>query len=370
MGEYKFRKKYWSFINERRIIEELIADPSSIGYNSGGKLKALCKWARQKKYENGYGYGLSKEEMNKFLKCSKDWLEADGKWIKGLNVEETRRFLDDFCMKNFNGFCLATEDARLRSLVNKSKSKDWYTNIKEMKDIVIYKEELEWIVENAIDIDYHSKYEIEKLLFMMLVLGKSNCKSDAVYCNYDDSTIFGLAKFYFVPKYEGYEEDRYGRTDENGNILKIRRRVKRQEVIGKMLYKLLNTLDENGKKKFIAKWSQETKAGATRQSYLLTYARSEGEEIFRYSYDCDVEAIIFDFLNWREEYGNYDYLFCKECGKTMPKYDRYGKRLHGNTKKYCTACAKKVSNRQKNKSNKKNKKAKNMNNEKGSKVAL
>ena len=77
--------KYWSFIDEEKILEKLLEDPSSVSKDSSTKIKVLIKYYKR--------LGYSKNEI--------------------------RNMLDEFLMKYYLGFVLADWDDKLKRWVNK-----------------------------------------------------------------------------------------------------------------------------------------------------------------------------------------------------------------------------------------------------------
>ena len=122
--------KYWSFIDEEKILEELLANPNTIAKDISTKVKILIKHYKRE--------GLSKNEI--------------------------RNELDNFLMEHFVGFVLADWDKKLKRWVNKYTKQEHCSFIK-MNDIVIYKEELDFISKEW-NIEGENNIEIEKLLFV------------------------------------------------------------------------------------------------------------------------------------------------------------------------------------------------------------
>ena len=77
--------KYWSFIDEEKILEELLVNPNTIAKDTNTKVKVLIKHYKRE--------GLSKNEI--------------------------RNELDNFLMEHFVGFVLADWDKKLKRWVNK-----------------------------------------------------------------------------------------------------------------------------------------------------------------------------------------------------------------------------------------------------------
>ena len=252
--------KYWGFINEREMLEELLKDNSLINYDTIVKVKLLVKYYKE----------------------------------RGFSKNETRNEIDKFMMEHYDGFVLADWDDTLRRMVNKY-SKKQYCEFKKMEDIVIYEEELNFI-SSQWNIEGVRQIEVEKLLFIMLVLAKSN--GEGVWLNYEKSLTFKLARY----KYESHKLQKDQR--------------------GKLLYKLANHPSEK-----ILECLIYSKNGSVK----LFYGVDEGKEVMRISYDDDIENIILRYLDWRK-YPLYHY--CEYCGKEIKKT------VHN--KKYCASCYKKI----------------------------
>ena len=249
--------KYWCFIDEEKILEELLSNPDTIAKDISVKIKVLIKHYKRE--------GFSKNEI--------------------------RNKLDDFLMEHFAGFILADWDKKLKRWVTQYTKQEHCDFIK-MNDIVIYKEELDFISKER-NIEGEDNIEIEKLLFVMLVLAKST--GNGQWLNYKDDIAFDLARY------------------------KFKKGTPKPTQRGKLLYKLINL--ENSMLDYSER-SNKTK---------LLYCVEEGEEIFRITYDACVENIVTMYLDWRE-YPNYKY--CKNCGKEI--------KATGNRQKYCSKCAKKI----------------------------
>ena len=249
--------KYWSFIDEEKILEELLSNPDAIAKDIDVKVRVLIKHYKRE--------GFSKNEI--------------------------RNKLDNFLMEHFMGFVLADWDKKLKRWVNKYTKQEHCDFIK-MNDIVIYKEELDFISKEW-NIEGENNIEIEKLLFVMLVLAKST--GNGQWLNYKDDMAFDLARY------------------------KFKRGTPKPTQRGKLLYKLINLEDS------MLDYSERS------NKTKLLYCVEEGEEIFRITHDACVENIVTMYLDWRE-YPNYKY--CKNCGKEI--------KTTGNRQKYCDKCAKKI----------------------------
>ena len=261
--------KYWSFVDEEKMLENLLANPSDINIDTKVKIKLLIKHYKRQ--------GLSKNEI--------------------------RRELDEFMMEHYRGFVLADWDDTLRKYVNKFTKKE-NCEFKKTNDVVIYKEELDFI-SSKWEIEGVNSIEIEKLLFVILVLAKSN--GNGSWLNYNDKIVFDLARYKFK---------KGDRKLQKGNIFYHLGHYEGRKILECMLY------SKNG-------------------SIKIFYNREDGEEVMRIKNDDDIENIIVRYLNWRK-YPVYAY--CECCGN--------GIKITNNSQKYCNKCAKKIKQEQTNKSKK------------------
>ena len=256
--------KYWSFIDEGRILEKLLADPNDINFDTKIKIKILIKYYKS----------------------------------KGMTKNEIRNELDSFLMKYCVKFCYAEWDDLLRRYVNKY-TKAEHCELKKTNDIVIYKEELDFI-SSEWNIEGIKSIEIEKLLFVMLVLAKSS--GDGTWLSYNDKIVFDLAKYKF----------------NRGN---------RERQKGEVLYKLGHC------DKKVLECMLYSQSG----SIKLLYGKKEGEEIIRVRNDENIDNIIVKYLDWRQK-PNYNY--CKVCGKEIKL------KTKNSNAKYCNKCAKDIKEKQ------------------------
>lgn len=218
------------------------------------------------------------------------------KYLKHENItkREIRNKLDEFMMNNYNGFIMADWDKLLQSMVNK------YSKCKNSKyrkandDIEIYRSELKLISEVG-DLSGFRDIEIEKVLFIMLVLAKIN---DSKWVNYTSEEIFKLARFKYKTK---------------SDVRMIQRE--------KLIYDLANFKDN--------KILKVTNYGKS-PSIELLFVKEEGEVDIKLKIK-DIDNIIVEYLKWREK---EDYTYCEVCGKEVK----------GRTKppKYCNKCARKI----------------------------
>lgn len=251
--------KYWSFVDEEKILEKLLKDPYEINDDPKVKIKVLIKHYKRE--------GYSKNEI--------------------------RNLIDDFMIKYKQGFVLADWDDVLKRLVNKYTKKD-NCEFRKTADVVIYKEELDFI-SSGWNIDGVDSIEVEKVLFAMLVLAKSN--GGGSWMNYNDKIVFDLARYKF---------DRRNREVQKGTLFYELSHIEDKKVLECMLY---------------------SRSG----SIKLFYNQTEGEEVIRIKNDDDIENIIVKYLDWRQK---PFYRYCKCCGKEI--------KMTSNSKKYCTKCSKNI----------------------------
>ena len=157
----------WSFTDEQKIINELLANKRKINENTNEKIVTYIKYLKQSK--------KSKRDI--------------------------RNELDDLMIKNYKGFIMADWDSKLQRYVNKYTKKDNY-NYRTSKRIQISEKELDFI-RNIGDVGGVKSIEIEKVLYCMLVLSKSTYKgneNEDFWCNYDSRDIFKLARFKYKQK--------------------------------------------------------------------------------------------------------------------------------------------------------------------------
>jgi hypothetical protein len=258
--------KYWSFVDEEKMLEKLLKDPNDINKDTNVKVKLLIKHYKRQ--------GLSKNEI--------------------------RRKLDEFMMEYCKGFILADWDDTLRRYVNKFTKKE-NCEFKKTNDVVIYKEELDFI-SSKWEVEGVNSIEIEKLLFVILVLAKSN--GNGSWLNYNDKIVFDLARYKFK---------KGDRKLQKGNIFYHLGHYEGRKILECMLY------SKNG-------------------SIKIFYNREDGEEVMRIKNDDDIENVILRYLDWRK-YPMYAY--CECCGKEI-KIKHYNDRS-----KYCSKCSKEIDKKNK-----------------------
>ena len=254
--------KYWSFIDEEKILEKLLANPEDINYDTKVKIKVLIKHYKR--------LGMTKNDIR---------IELD-------------KFLEEYCVL----YCYADWDDMLRRYVNKY-TKAENCAFRKTNDVIIYKEELEFIASEW-NIEGINNIEIEKLLFVMLVLAKSG--GDGSWLNYNDKIVFDLARYKF---------SRENREIQKGKVFYELGHYEGKDILECMLY---------------------SKSG----SIKLFYNKKEGEEVIRIKNDENIDNIIVKYLDWRQKEG---YAYCKVCGKEI-------KVSKTKPSKYCTKCGRIVDN--------------------------
>ena len=145
----------YNFIDERKIIEELLKDKTTINKNPMQKLIVYIKY-----------------------------LKSEGK-----NKPTIRIMIEELMEEYYVGFCVADWDDILNKLINKY-TKAECRELKTVGSVNITRKELEYIKQFKND-------NIEKLLFTMLVIGKysKNNEDDGVWINCDSEEMFKISKF-------------------------------------------------------------------------------------------------------------------------------------------------------------------------------
>lgn len=245
-------------INEEKIVSDLVENNKSINQDTIIKIRCYIKYLKHEKN--------SKKEI--------------------------RNKLDKLMLDNYEGFIMADWDKLLQSMVNKySKCKN--SEYKKVNDeILIYESELKTITEIG-DLNWFKDVEIEKVLFIMLVLAKMN---DSEWVNYTSEEIFKLARFKYKTK---------------SDLRKIQRE--------KLIYDLAKFKDN--------KILEVTNYGK-HPSIKLLFTNQEGDVAIKLKLE-DIENIIVEYLNWIKK-DNYTY--CEVCGKEI--------QAKSSTHKYCSRCKK------------------------------
>ena len=254
--------KLWSFVNEEKLIKDLLKDNGLVNKNPRDYIVAYIKYLKNEK-------NLSKSDI--------------------------RNELDNFLLSNLTGFIVADWDTRLQRWVNKY-SKKANCEYKKGKRIVITEEELQLISEVG-DVCNVKAIEVEKILFIMLILGKSthNEETKDYWCNYESKDIFKLARY----KYKKVK----------GNTCSRQREC------------LLHNLKEKTKDKYVEFVGINIK--------LLYGVNSDNIAIDEIIDESNIDNIIIKYLEWRNLKG---YNYCVECGKEI--------KLKTKNSKYCDKCAK------------------------------
>ena len=236
---------------------------------------------------------LINEDTITKIRCYIKYLKHDG-----VTKREIRNRLDEFMMDNYKGFIMADWDKILQRMVNKY-SKHKNSEYKKANDeIVIYKSELKLISEVG-DLSGFRDIEIEKVLFIMLVLAKIH---DSRWVNYTSEEIFKLARFKYKTK---------------SDVRIIQRE--------KLIYDLANFKDN--------KILKVTNYGKS-PSLELLFIEEAGEAKIKLKIEY-IDNIIIEYLKWRNK---ENYTYCIECGKEI--------KSKSNNAKYCSKCAKKIKQEQ------------------------
>ena len=258
-----------TLIDEKEIAENLIKDFNSINFDTYKKLQCYTKYLK------------NETQMTK---------------------NEIRNELDEIMMKYYTGFVMADWDKTLQKIVNKY-TKPTNREYKKSKEIKIYKEELDFI-KNIGDVGSVKDIEVEKVLFIMLVLGKiSGFHDDNLWVNSKSLDIFKMARFKYKQKSD-------------------KQKIQRE----KLIYDLANY--KNGDVLDVSTFGRST-------GIKLLFGVEEGEEVLLIDKNTDLDNIIVKYLEWRNK---EDYDYCTVCGKEI--IDINGKTI------YCKNCAKEV-NREK-----------------------
>lgn len=232
---------------------------------------------------------LINEDTITKIRCYIKYLKHDG-----ITKREIRNKLDKFMMDNYKGFIMADWDKILQRMVNKYSKHKNSEYRKANDEIVIYKSELKLISEVG-DLSGFRDIEIEKVLFIMLVLAKIH---DSRWVNYTSEEIFKLARFKYKTK---------------ADVRIIQRE--------KLIYDLANFKDN--------KILKVTNYGKS-PSLELLFIEESGEVEIKLKTD-DINNIIIEYLKWRKK---ENYTYCVECGKEISSITK--------PKKYCNKCLKQM----------------------------
>lgn len=251
----------WTLINERELGQKIEKDNSKINENT-----------------------------NVGLRCYIKYLKND----KKLNKTQIRNEIDRLMMENYKGFVMGDWDETLQGMVNKYSKKKYceYKNCN--NEVVLFKEELDFI-KNVGGLSGVKDIEIEKILFIMLVLAKS---SGSEWVNYSSRDIFKLSRFKYRQK---------------SDIQAIQRE--------KLIYDLAHYT--NGEILNVTNFG-------TSPSIKLLFCKDEGEGEIKIKVDIKrIENIVVEYLKLRNK---ENYTYCVECGKEIKQK---GKKPN----KYCGKCA-------------------------------
>ena len=257
------------FINERELAEGLLNDKKLINDSTLPRIRAYIKLLKQK--------GMSKTDI--------------------------RNEIDNLMLEYYSGFVMGDWDDNLRKMVNK------YTKTKncEFREVVekvfITKEELN-VITSIGGLSGFESIEIEKILFVMLVLAKAN---NGIWISYTSNDIFKLARF----KYKA-------RTD--------KQQIQRE----KLIYDLSHFTDGIVEGNVI----NVTNFGK-QPSIKLNFVSEEGENVIEVDLK-EIDNVILKYLNWRKKDG---YNYCECCGKEVVSKAK-------KPTKYCSKCAKIVKTKQ------------------------
>lgn len=253
----------WTLINERELGQKIEEDNSKINENT-----------------------------NVGLRCYIKYLKND----KKLNKTQIRNEIDRLMMENYKGFVMGDWDETLQGMVNKYSKKKYCEYKNYNNEVVLFKEELDFI-KNVGGLSGVKDTEIEKILFIMLVLAKS---SGSEWVNYSSRDIFKLSRFKYRQK---------------SDIQAIQRE--------KLIYDLAHYT--NGEILNVTNFG-------TSPSIKLLFCKDEGEEEIKIRIDIKcIENIVVEYLKWRNK---ENYTYCVECGKEISSITK--------PKKYCNKCLKQM----------------------------
>lgn len=234
--------------------------------------------------------GKINENTNVGLRCYIKYLKND----KKLNKTQIRNEIDRLMMENYKGFVMGDWDETLQGMVNKYSKKKYCEYKNYNNEVVLFKEELDFI-KNVGGLSGVKDIEIEKILFIMLVLAKS---SGSEWVNYSSRDIFKLSRFKYRQK---------------SDIQAVQRE--------KLIYDLAHYT--NGQILNVTNFG-------TSPSIKLLFCKDEGIEEIKIKIDIkSIENIVVEYLRWRSK---EDYTYCIECGKEI--------KIKSNRQQYCSKCFK------------------------------
>lgn len=251
----------WTLINERELGQKIEEDNSKINENT-----------------------------NVGLRCYIKYLKND----KKLNKTQIRNEIDRLMMENYKGFVMGDWDETLQGMVNKYSKKKYSEYKNYNNEVVLFKEELDFI-KNVGGLSGIKDIEIEKILFIMLVLAKS---SGSEWVNYSSRDIFKLSRFKYRQK---------------SDIQAVQRE--------KLIYDLAHYT--NGQILNVTNFG-------TSPSIKLLFCKDKGKEEIKIKIDIKrIENIVVKYLKWRNK---ENYTYCIECGKEI--------KIKSNRQQYCNKCFK------------------------------
>lgn len=254
-----------ALINEKEIAENLTKDFYSINFDTYNKLKCYTKYLKN---------------------------ETD------ITKNEIRNELDELMMEYYTGFVMADWDKTLQQIVNKY-TKPINREYKKSKEIKIYKKELEFI-KNVGDLGSVRDIEVEKVLFIMLVLGKmGDFQDNSLWVNSKSLDIFKMARFKYKQKSD-------------------KQKIQRE----KLIYDLVNC--KNSDILSVSTFGKST-------GIKLLFADKDGEEVLLIDKNTDLENIVVKYLEWRNK---EDYTYCVVCGKEVV--------AKTNNQIFCNYCKKEI----------------------------
>ncbi|MFR2887420.1 MAG: hypothetical protein ACLTDM_04430 [Clostridium butyricum] len=240
-----------NFVDERKTLNNFLEDKTSLNNDTYRKIMVYIKYLKE----------------------------------QGYNKPQIRNELDKLMEEYYVGFVLADWEDRLNKMVNKY-TKPEYKQFKVVEDINITYDELNFI-KNRDDI------EIEKLLFIMLVLAKSSNSSD-LWVNCDSKDLFKLSNYKYDSHQSLFEQREF----------------------------LLHDLAQEGLIAF--------KKDCTSTSFKLLYGETTiGEGLILKIDETNIERIVMEYMNWRGNPQGY----CTVCGKRIVS-------RANNKPLYCSKCKK------------------------------
>lgn len=254
------------FINEKRMLKELLNNPKSIMDDTYTKLILLVKYYKSEKHTKS----------------------------------QIRDDIDDFMYKHYQGFVMADWDNILQSIVKKYSKRDM-CDFKDGKLINIAYSELEFIKTKQ-------NLETEKLLFILLTLAKANYndKYDKLWLNIDSTYIFKLSKY-------KYDKNKNCKTRMEQRELKI------NDLIGQGLIDILRMCESTD---LILKYGNINKDDGIKftlddesaDSIVYNYLRGRGDTKVKECQECG--KLIY-------QNSKKPQLYCEKCGKKIKmKQDR------------------------------------------------